>query len=312
MRSSFLAAFSLAWLACGAARAASEAPLALRELASGVHVHFGAQEEFGPGNGGDIANLGFVVGERCVAVIDSGGSVEEGRRLRAAVEAATPVPVCYVIDTHMHPDHVLGNAAFIDAVPRPDFVAHVRFAAALAARERFYLHAIERDFGTRLTHEQVIYPTRNVSSTLELDLGGRTLELRAWPTAHTDNDLTVFDTKTKTLFLGDLLFVDRLPVLDGSLRGWLKTLEALRAKDDVALVVPGHGPARSDWPSALEPERTYLTALREQTRTAIRNKMTIQQALAQVATDAAKGWLLAEQTHRRNVTAAYAELEWED
>jgi quinoprotein relay system zinc metallohydrolase 2 len=310
MRSRLLLFFALALLVLGGARA-GEAPLALREVASGVHVHFGAQEDFGPSNGGDIANVGFVVGERCVAVIDTGGSVEEGARLRAAIEAATQVPVCYVIDTHMHPDHVLGNAAFADVVPRPEFIAHARFAAALAARERFYLHAIERDFGTRMTHEQVIYPTRGVSSTLELDLGGRSLELRAWPTAHTDNDLTVFDRKTRTLFLGDLLFVERMPVLDGSLRGWLKTLDALRAKDDIALVVPGHGPARR-WPGALDPERAYLTALRDQTRAAIRNKMTIQQAVAQVAADAAKGWLLAEQTHRRNVTAAYAELEWED
>ena len=168
-----------------------------------------------------------------------------------------------------------------------------------------------RDFGTPMTHEQVVYPTQTVSGTLELDLGGRRLTLEAWPTSHTDNDLSVLDERTRTLFTGDLLFVGRLPVLDGKLRGWLTTLDVLRARP-VAVVVPGHGPASRDWPAPLDAERRYLLALRDETRAAIRNRMTIQQAVATVAADAAKGWLLAEQYHRRNVTAAYAELEWED
>jgi quinoprotein relay system zinc metallohydrolase 2 len=289
-------------------------PLPVRELAPGVYVHFGVQEEFGPSNGGDIANLGFVVGERCVAVIDTGGSLVLGERLRAAVARATDRPVCYVVDTHMHQDHVLGNAAFASGAggtPAPEFLAHARFPAALGAREHYYLHALERDFGTRMTHEQIVYPARTVATTLTLDLGNRRLELKAWPTAHTDNDLTVFDAKTRTLFTGDLLFVGRLPSLDGSLRGWLASLDALQSMD-VALAVPGHGPAGAPWPAILEPQRRYLQALRDETRAAIRNRMTIQQAVPQVAADAARGWLLAEQVHRRNVTAAYAELEWEE
>jgi quinoprotein relay system zinc metallohydrolase 2 len=299
----------LALAICAPARTVE--PLPVREVASGVYAHFGAQEEYGPANGGDIANLGFIVGERCVAVIDSGGSLDEGRRWRAAIERTTRVPVCYVIDTHMHPDHVLGNAAFADARPRPEYVAHARFAAALGARERYYLHAFERDFGTTMTHEQVVYPTRTVATTLDLDLGGRLISLRAWPTSHTDNDLTVYDRRTMTLFASDLLFVERLPVLDGSLRGWLDSLTALRTLD-VALVVPGHGPASRDWPAALDPERGYLQALLEQTRAAIRQKMTIREAVGSVGVDAAEGWPLADSTHRRNVTAAYAELEWEE
>ena len=62
-------------------------------------------------------------------------------------------------------------------------------------------------------------PTSLVSTRLDLDLGGRHLMLRALGPAHTDNDLTIMDDKTRTLWLSDLLFVDRLPVVDGSLLG---------------------------------------------------------------------------------------------
>lgn len=305
----------LLWLAaqCCAAPlfAAGPLPLPVQEVAPGVYVHFGAQEDAGPRNGGDIANVGFIVGERCVAVVDTGGSLDVGHRLRAAVERTTRLPVCYVIDTHMHPDHVLGNAAFAGGTQPPQFVAHEKFAAALAARERFYRQALQRDVGIAMSHEQIVYPTRTVATTLDLDLGARRITLRAWPTSHTDNDLTVYDASTRTLFLSDLLFVSRLPVLDGSLRGWLESMAALRSMA-VAVAIPGHGPSSGDWPAALDAQQAYLQALLDETRHAIKDRMTIRQAVSTVAASAAQGWLLADQTHRRNVTAAYAELEWEN
>ena len=296
-------------LCCWAIAAAAEAPLSIEQVRPGVYVHAGLVDDWLPGNGGDVANLGFIVGSRCVAVIDSGGTPAIGQRLRAAIERVTPLPVCFVINTHMHPDHVLGNSAFggSSATP-PQFIAHAKLAAALAARERTYLNVLQRDFGINAT---LVYPTRGIEGDTELDLGGRTLLLHAWRTAHTDNDLTVYDRQTRTLFLSDLLFVGHLPVLDGSLRGWLGVLAEI-ATLDVAFAVPGHGAPSTDWPGALSAQVTYLTALRDQTRQAIRLRQTIRQAVDQVARDEAAGWQLADQFHRRNVTAAYAELEWED
>ncbi|MGJ7506672.1 quinoprotein relay system zinc metallohydrolase 2 [Variovorax sp. GT1P44] len=307
----------LAAVVLGSAPAAAPAPdaltaLAVTEVKPGVFVHTGRLEDWGPGNGGDVANLGFIVGRRCVAVIDTGGTPAVGRALRAAIERATPLPVCWVINTHAHPDHVLGNAAFVGAgSPAPGFVAHARFPRALTARETYYLNALERDFGIRLTHASVIYPDTVVETSLDLDLGERVLSLRAWPTAHTDNDLTVYDQRTRTLFASDLLFVQHLPVLDGSLRGWLAVMPEL-GRIPADTVVPGHGPVSSDGPAVMGAQASYLEALARDVRSALRDHRTIQQAVDSISVPAGSHWLLVERFHRRNVTAAYAELEWED
>jgi quinoprotein relay system zinc metallohydrolase 2 len=295
--------------AAGAQAGADPAPLAESEVAPGVHVHAGLVEDWVPGNGGDVANLGFVVGSRCVAVIDTGGTPELGLRWRAAVERATRLPVCFVFDTHAHPDHVLGNAAF--AGPDTRFVASAKFNAAMAARAPYFLRALERDFGIGMAPEAVVYPTLAVDGTQEFDLGDRVLVAQTWPTAHTDNDLTVYDRNTRTLFASDLLFVQHIPVVDGKLRGWLRTLPQL-ARIDAALVVPGHGPTRSGGPDAWQPEQEYLEALQRETRAALKSGKTLSQAVDSVAVEAASRWQLAERFHRRNVTAAFAELEWED
>ena len=302
-------AAALLLAAAGMQAAADPVPLSATEVAPGVHVHTGVLDDWSPGNGGDIANLGFVVGSRCVAVIDTGGTPQLGARWRAAVERATRLPVCYVFDTHAHPDHVLGNAAF--AGPDTRFVASAKFNAAMAARAPYFLRALERDFGIHMAPETVVYPTIAVDGTQEFDLGGRVLVAQSWPTAHTDNDLTVYDRSTRTLFASDLLFVDHIPVVDGKLKGWLGTLPQL-ARIDAALVVPGHGPTRSGGPGAWKPQQEYLETLHRETRAALKSGKTLSQAVGSVAVEAASRWQLAERFHRRNVTAAFAELEWED
>ena len=278
------------------------------EIAAGIFVHNGVHEDASPANENAIANIGFVLGDDAVAVIDPGGSAREGRELRAAIRARTDRPIRYVILTHVHPDHIFGAAAFLD--DHPDFVGHAKLPGALAQRGEYYLGRLRGNLGDAAIGTEIVAPTILVSDRLELDLGRRRLILRAHGPAHTDNDLTIFDENTRTFWLADLLFVDRIPVIDGSLVGWLKQLDGLTAiSSDRA--VPGHGPATVSWPAAAAPERRYLEAVAGDTRAAIRAGIDIANAYRQVANSERGHWLLFDEYHPRNVTASYKELEWE-
>ena len=284
-------------------------PLNLKEVAQGIFVHQGIHELPNQNNHDEIANIGFVIGSSCVAVIDSGGSPNQGKALKSAISEKTAVPICYVINTHVHPDHILGNSAFKS--PSVQFVGHWKLRDAMAARAPYYLNSLSRETGTQLNPQDFVPPDIEVKDQVELTLGDRTLIVRAHPTAHTNNDLTIFDPKTQSLWLSDLLFMGHLPVVDGSLNGWLKVIEELR-KVDALIAIPGHGPVSVNWPLGLLAEETYLKMLQTEIRAAIKTGKTIEQAQETIGLSAMGDWKLFNELHKRNITTSFAELEWED
>jgi quinoprotein relay system zinc metallohydrolase 2 len=296
-------------LACPAVFAAtSQERFAVSELKQGVFVHLGHPLPLDAPGHDDIANIGFIVGAKCVAVIDTGGSMRIGRELRAAVRKNTQTPICYVINTHVHVDHVLGNAAFKD--DSPSFVGSAALRGAMARSKDFFIKQYAGDLDSPPRAEQIIGPDRLVEQELSLDLGGRQLRLRAWPKAHSDCDLTVYDAESGILWTGDLLFSERLPTLDGSLKGWLSVLGDL-AQMPVQMAVPGHGPIARDLKSAIAPERRYLQALADDVRTDLREATPLDDAIGHAAAAEKPRWLLWDSVHPRNVVRAYEELEWD-
>jgi quinoprotein relay system zinc metallohydrolase 2 len=287
---------------------AQQQQLPVEEIAPGVFVHNGTTSLMTRENAGAIANIGFIIGDSAVAVIDTGGSVREGQQLLAAIRARTDRPIRYVINTHGHPDHIFGNAAFVQDGTR--FVGHRNLPRALVTRGPFYLEAFRRIMGGPLIDDvRMVPPTILVDGTTTLDLGSRILTLRSWPVAHTDSDLSVLDERTSILFAGDLVFLGHTPVLDGSLRGWLSVIEEL-ATLPAQRVVPGHGVV-SEWPAALAGQRRYLQTLAADVRALVTSGKPITAAAGSAAAGERSRWQLFDDFHARNATAAFSEIEWE-
>ena len=282
-------------------------PAPVTEVAPGDFVRVGACAEATSANLDGIANIGFIVGRQSVAVIDPGGSLADGQRLRAAIRAITPLPIKFVIMTHDHPDHVFGAAAF--AEDHPVFVGHWRLPAGIANRASYDHERLQQVLGEAATGHGIA-PSLLVQGAATLDLGGRVIDLQAHGPAHTDTDLTVFDRFTATLWAGDLLFVGRVPALDGSLTGWLKELGELR-QVPASRAVPGHGPASVPWPAGSDAEQLYLSVLLHDVRAAIASGRDINETVSTAAAGERGKWALFDAYNGRNVTEAYRELQWE-
>lgn len=280
----------------------------IKEVSNGIYVHTGQHVSFEDANHDDIANIGFIIGNNCIAVIDTGGSYRIGNQLKDAIKKTSKLPICYVINTHIHFDHVLGNQVF--SAENPEFIGHINLQNEMEQNRGFFLQNFKNDLGPNPSETSIIAPTITVENSMEIDLGARILKLTAYPVAHSHSDLTVLDTKTNTLWLGDLLFTERIPALDGSLKGWLKTIDNL-SEISADTVIPGHGEVTTQWPLVINKEKAYLTMLLQETRAAIADGLFLEDALNQIGQQEKEKWLLHEQHHGRNVSKAFTELEWE-
>ena len=283
-------------------------PFTVEQAAPGIYVHHGKHLDINAGYGGDICNISFIVGSKGVAEVDTGGSPKVGAQLRAAIRKITSLPILYVINTHVHPDHSMGNAAFKN--DHPAFVGSAKLAAVMAQRKEAYLRNAPSWVGADAEGTEMIPPTLPVEGSMTLDLGGRSLQLTAYPTAHSTSDLTVFDNTSKTLLTGDLLFIERTPSIDGDLKGWLSVIAEMRNVPAV-LAVPGHGPQTKDMRTALDNETRYLTRLLEDVRAAIKQGKSLEQAIDEAVQSERDKWVLFEIVNRRNISLVYPVLEWE-
>ncbi|PPD49371.1 MAG: MBL fold metallo-hydrolase [Methylotenera sp.] len=281
---------------------------AIENVGDGIYVHHGAHLDIDTGYQGDICNISFVVGSRGVAVIDTGGSLKVGQQLREAIRKITPLPVLYVINTHVHPDHIYGNAAFL--ADKPQFIGHEKLANAMATREEQYAKLNVQLLGEDAKGSELVKPTMAVKTTLGIDLGDRQLRLTAHPVAHTNTDVSLVDSKTSTLFAGDLLFIDRTPVIESDIKGLIAALETFKA-GPFKQVVPGHGPVAKDWLAAINNAAHYLNVLLADIRASIKKGESMESAMNTAAASEKEKWVLFDIANRRNVNILYPALEWE-
>ena len=281
----------------------------INEIEKNFFVHFGKQEDSLKKNMGDIANIGFIVGEDSVLVIDTGGTTEIAEKLIAKIQLITSLPISHVVITHGHPDHFLGSSAFSKF--NPIFVGHENLERSLSMNFNFYkaLQASSIEQKSILKIKPIL-PNLTIkkNSSLEINLGNRKINIRAWDSGHTDNDLSVFDLKTKILWTENI-FVRRTPSIRASILGWKKNLEKT-IEMDVNKIVPGHGPVLSK-EEAIRPMMSYFNRLIDETRKHHKLGGDIESAQKDIGKENKENWLLFDEYHISNVTKVYSELEWE-
>ena len=274
----FFVALVVAWMLLlnGAARASADsvntAQRTVTKLADGVYVirHKDAPDTFPQGN------TTVVIGESGVLVVDSCYLPSTAREDIAQIKQWTNLPVRYVFNTHWHMDHNYGNAAYGEAFPGVTIVSQAQTAKMMALREPAELTDYQKgiaayqqqydtgkdaagqplselgkaDLKTAIAGSAAVwkefqnlkprYPDLTFEHELDLDLGGRTVELKFLGRGNTSGDAVAYLPKEKILATGDL--VDHpVPYLGGGFPAeQISTLERLKAID-ADILVPGHG-----------------------------------------------------------------------
>src|SRR3989449_20478 len=237
----------------------SGARLETKELAPGVDGLLSSKPP--------VDNSGFVVGEHGVLVVDAHINGAMAGLIQTAVRQVTNKPILYVVNTNYHGDHTFGNYAF---PPETLIVAQQKTAERMRDFERekrFLLPTVDNDptvFGdVRLRLPDVV-----LDEYLELDLGGRVVELYHFGHGNTPGDTVVFVPEARVAWTGNLIAGEGfIPFLiEGGAGAYLETMAKFTHTLEVATIVPGHGLLTSG--TILGRHLPYLSELIEAVRKA--------------------------------------------
>lgn len=211
------------------------------EVTEGRVVRLGARTYALESTPEGAANAGLVVGDEATLVVDSRLTPELGEELLALARTLGPARPVHLVNTHFHGDHCFGNGAFAECMTMA--TAWTRDALANRWAEQVEEFVAIRPHQQRAFRQAVrTVPRLAFTGTLQLDLGGVEVTLRAVGHAHTPGDLVVEVPAERVVFAGDVIFHGHWPMLwDADARGWLAALDGLRGGPE-RTVVPGHGP----------------------------------------------------------------------
>ena len=277
------------------------------KVADSTYCFFGALENITKENGGNMVNTCFVQTKEGYVVIDSGPTFSYASQAYDQMQQIAKLPVKYVIITHDHDDHWLGNSFY-------------RSKGALLIGPRTYEQNIvvgmetrmQRTLGSKLYGKtKIVNLDTIVDDNLTLKVGTKTFEIKQLvKKAHTQGDLTVYLPDEKVIFAGDVVFNGRLTSLrDGSLIGSIKILEqieALRPK----VIIGGHG-YRTDV-NATKVLKRYLLEMKEEVQKALDDDISMEEITKKVTMPKYKNMKLYDVLHSRNVFEAFRELEMYD
>lgn len=236
---------------------------------------------FGPPtteNQGFRMNLGFVVGESAVAVIDSGYGDAMANAMIAQIESITDAPIRFLVNTNSQPHRVMGNPVF--RAQGAEIMAGTEAVDRIIRQGPAFASTVESVLGLEAgSVETPGRPDRLIDGSVSIDLGGVIIDVIAVGHAHTEGSLLVLVQTDGVVFPGDVLYGGRLLAVlpESNVEGWITAFEELREFGDVQFV-PGHGEPGPL--SAFEhPTFDYLTTLKQHMDKALEDFVGLQEAI---------------------------------
>lgn len=258
-------------------------------------------------NDGLNNNLGFVVSDNGVLVINTGPSQRVAKALHAAIHKTTKQPVKWVVNVNSQNHYWLGNDYFkslgatLIASKEGERVMREVGAQQLEANQTLLK---EKATGTKLT-----YPTDLVADKRELKLGKTIVQLLHFGPAHTPGDMVVWLPEQKILFAGDIIYTERLlaviPI--GNSANWIEAFDKLAALNPKT-VVPGHGKPTT-MERARRDTRDYLSFLRAEAKRVFDASGTIQDAVEKTDQSRFRTLVNFDLLARRNMNQVFQEVE---
>jgi len=254
-------------------------------------------------------NLGFVVTDEGVVLIDSGASRLGAKAIDSAIDAVTDKPVTHVINTGSQDHRWLGNGYF--AAQGAEIVALKR---TVETQQRFadqHVARLEQILGERFAGTEPTTAAHPIDADRKtLEIGGTEFQLIWFGDAHFPGDIVVWLPQTRTVFTGDMVYVDRMLGIHpwSDVLSWRKAFHRMETLEPVH-VVPGHGRV-TDMAQARAETGDYLDFLVSEIRTAVDNFAGLQATVDRLA-DAPRFEHLEhfDSWHRTNVSRAYTQIE---
>ena len=236
----------------------------LHEVADGCHAYLQPDGSWG------WSNAGLIVGDGVSLLVDTLFDLHLTRRMLDSMAPMTDVsPIAQVVNTHANGDHCFGNVLLGDAeiiassasahemaeVP-PSLLAGLNSAPGeVGDLFRGYFGAFDFE-GIELR-----LPDRTFDGRIDLDVGGRSVELIEVGPAHTRGDTLAYVPDARTIYTGDILFIGGTPIVwAGPLGNWVAACDLMLGMD-IEVVVPGHGPVTGK--SGIAAVRDYLAFVDE-------------------------------------------------
>ena len=254
-------------------------------------------------------NLGFIVTQDGVVLIDSGASYQSGPLIAKAIASVTDQPVRWVINTGSQDHRWLGNGYF--AEQGAEIIALARTVTTQRQYATSHLQRLKGILKDRLKGTEAVHAQQPVDTDHHaLTLGGVSMALIYAGDAHFPGDTLLWLPEQRVVFSGDIVYVDRLTGIHPwtSLRGLQQSFTALEALQPVH-VVPGHG-YLCELAKARAESGDYYDFLLERISAAVENFVDINQTVDDLADAPAFAHLQHfDSWHRLNVNRSYLQLE---